>query len=115
MLQEGVAMTNDKRANELATKINNIIDRGDNECMSLGDWVEVIKIITPALDEAERRGEVKIQTLLRQWKKYARGDGKEELLCKHGVGHGGIHGCDGCCNDPSFDIAWKWIFGEKHE
>ena len=33
-----------------------------------------------------------------QWPDYGRG----ELTCPHGVGHGGIHGCDGCCSHPSF-------------
>lgn len=28
--------------------------------------------------------------------------GTKEYACRHGVGHGGIHGCDGCCSDPSF-------------
>lgn len=23
--------------------------------------------------------------------------GRREVFCPHGVGHGGIHGCDGCC------------------
>lgn len=45
------------------------------------------------------------------WKRYPRI--KKELLCPHGIGHGGIHGCDGCCDDPSFREAWKKIFGEE--
>ena len=44
------------------------------------------------------------------WKKYPRHDGKKELMCEHGVGHGGVHGCDGCCADPEFKKAWKRIF-----
>lgn len=36
--------------------------------------------------------------------------GRIEFICEHGVGHypqwykdgDGIHGCDGCCRDPSF-------------
>lgn len=28
--------------------------------------------------------------------------GTKEYSCPHGVGHGGIHGCDGCCRHPSF-------------
>ena len=41
------------------------------------------------------------------WTKYPRA--KKELACEHGVGHGGVHGCDGCC----FKKAWKRIFGRK--
>lgn len=44
---------------------------------------------------------------------YPRYDGKKELRCPHGVGHGGIHGCDGCCADESFKIYWDKIFGGK--
>lgn len=44
------------------------------------------------------------------WKRYPRV--KKELMCEHGVGHGGMHGCDGCCKDPSFKESWKRIFGE---
>lgn len=30
-------------------------------------------------------------------------NGAKEYSCRHGVGHGGIHGCDGCCTkDPNF-------------
>jgi len=25
-----------------------------------------------------------------------------EYMCPHGIGHGGVHGCDGCCSHPSF-------------
>jgi len=46
------------------------------------------------------------------WKRYPRHD-KKELMCEHGVGHGGIHGCDGCCADPSFKKAWKKEFGKE--
>jgi len=29
--------------------------------------------------------------------------GAREYSCEHGVGHGGIHGCDGCCfKDPNY-------------
>jgi len=28
--------------------------------------------------------------------------GAKEYDCPHGVGHGGIHGCDGCCGHESF-------------
>lgn len=28
--------------------------------------------------------------------------GAKEYECPHGVGHGGIHGCDGCCAHESF-------------
>lgn len=31
--------------------------------------------------------------------------GRGELTCPHGVGHGGTHGCDGCCSHPSFKKA----------
>jgi len=47
----------------------------------------------------------------KRWTRYTRT--KKELACEHGVGHGGIHGCDGCCSDPSFEKAWKEIFGGK--
>lgn len=33
--------------------------------------------------------------------------GSQEYLCQHGVGHGGVHGCDGCCSDPSFPKSTK--------
>lgn len=33
--------------------------------------------------------------------------GSNELMCPHGVGHGGTHGCDGCCTNKSFKIAYK--------
>lgn len=47
---------------------------------------------------------LKSKTLI-SWKwPYA---GRGELLCPHGVGHGGIHGCDGCCGSPSFKKAWN--------
>lgn len=29
-------------------------------------------------------------------------NGAKEYMCPHGVGHGGIHGCDGCCAHPSY-------------
>lgn len=29
-------------------------------------------------------------------------NGAKEYACPHGVGHGGIHGCDGCCAAPSY-------------
>ena len=28
--------------------------------------------------------------------------GAKEYACPDGVGHGGIHGCDGCCGHPSY-------------
>jgi hypothetical protein len=28
--------------------------------------------------------------------------GDIELMCEHGVGHGGLHGCDGCCRDKEY-------------
>lgn len=31
--------------------------------------------------------------------------GDKEYACRHGVGHGGTHGCDGCCSDPDFPKA----------
>lgn len=34
-------------------------------------------------------------------------NGAKEYACRHGVGHGGIHGCDGCCQDESFPRAQK--------
>ncbi len=33
---------------------------------------------------------------------------RQELYCKHGVGHGfHVHGCDGCCSDKSFAKEFK--------
>jgi hypothetical protein len=33
---------------------------------------------------------------------------RQELYCEHGVGHGfHVHGCDGCCGDPSFAKEFK--------
>ena len=27
----------------------------------------------------------------------------DEYICEHGIGHDmGVHGCDGCCSDPTF-------------
>ena len=31
-------------------------------------------------------------------------NGAKEYACPHGVGHGGIHGCDGCCSDMAFPV-----------
>lgn len=32
----------------------------------------------------------------------------DEYLCEHGIGHEmGVHGCDGCCADPSFEKLYK--------
>ena len=28
--------------------------------------------------------------------------GSLEYACPHGIGHGGVHGCDGCCSHPSY-------------
>lgn len=40
--------------------------------------------------------------------------GRGELQCPHGIGHGGIHGCDGCCQSDSFEKAWQrpWERGQ---
>jgi len=33
---------------------------------------------------------------------------RKELYCEHGVGHGyHIHGCCGCCSDPSFGKLYQ--------
>jgi hypothetical protein len=33
---------------------------------------------------------------------------RQELYCEHGVGHGyHVHGCCGCCGDPSFAEEFK--------
>ena len=29
-------------------------------------------------------------------------NGDKEYACPHGIGHGGFHGCDGCCRHISF-------------
>lgn len=47
-----------------------------------------------------------------------RGDGRVEVMCPHGVGHPerslstpfwlswmGVHGCDGCCSQDSYQLA----------
>lgn len=37
--------------------------------------------------------------------------GDREYSCPHGIGHGGIHGCDGCCAASSFPrtkVAIEW-------
>ncbi len=35
-------------------------------------------------------------------------NGAKEYACQHGVGHGGIHGCDGCpCNIKVIVAAWR--------
>ena len=51
----------------------------------------------------------KVKRWLPVWKKAKRS--KPELDCQHGIGHGGVHGCDGCCSHESFNKAWKDIFG----
>jgi hypothetical protein len=33
--------------------------------------------------------------------------GDLEFACPHQVGHGGTHGCDGCCSHPSFSKMLK--------
>jgi hypothetical protein len=30
--------------------------------------------------------------------------GDIEYACEHGVGHGGMHGCDGCCRKTNLDV-----------
>ena len=42
-----------------------------------------------------------------KWPIYPKRDGKLEYSCRHGIGHGGVHGCDGCCSDPNFPIPAK--------
>ncbi len=32
-------------------------------------------------------------------------NGAKEYECPHGVGHGGVHGCDGCCGHKSYTEA----------
>ena len=51
----------------------------------------------------------------KEWPRYGRYDGKRELKCEHGIGHGGLHGCDGCCHQESFKKRWKEEFGEAKE
>ena len=38
--------------------------------------------------------------------------GDVEFACPHGIGHGGIHGCDGCCGHVSY-YKWRGIHQEK--
>jgi len=33
--------------------------------------------------------------------------GEKEYSCPHDIGHGGLHGCDGCCAHPSFKRETK--------
>lgn len=51
----------------------------------------------------------KSETKLENWKwpMIRRADGRIEYQCPHGVGHGWIHGCDGCCSHTSFPKAKK--------
>ena len=35
--------------------------------------------------------------------------GAREYMCPHGVGHGGVHCCDGCCSHPSFKQKLKRV------
>lgn len=37
--------------------------------------------------------------------------GAKEYACPHGVGHGGLHGCDGCCRHRSF----KKVIGKVYK
>jgi len=41
--------------------------------------------------------------------------GRGELSCPHSVGHGGIHGCDGCCRAPGFKEAWAQRLAEGYQ
>ena len=46
--------------------------------------------------------------VLKNWKwPYLRinSGGSKEYECPHGVGHGGLHGCDGCCLHKSYEKA----------
>lgn len=44
-------------------------------------------------------------------------NGAKEYACPHGTGHGGIHGCDGCCGHQSYgkQIIIKRILAEMRE
>lgn len=51
-----------------------------------------------------------LNSLLKTWHwPYLRTNlgGDKEYGCPHGIGHGGLHGCDGCCSHPSFKKAMK--------
>lgn len=41
-------------------------------------------------------------------------NGDIEWACPHNVGHGGIHGCDGCCAHESFSnrVRYKKVHKE---
>lgn len=39
--------------------------------------------------------------------------GSIELECPHGVGHGGVHGCCGCCRHESYTKALKAFMAQK--
>ena len=43
--------------------------------------------------------------------------GAKEYACPHGVGHGGIHGCDGCCRNKSYgkQAIIREILNEKRK
>ena len=32
-------------------------------------------------------------------------NGAREYACRHGIGHGGLHGCDGCCGSEEAKLA----------
>ncbi len=56
--------------------------------------------------EYKRSIPVKLDDVLKDWPwPYLRNNlgGTAEYECPHGIGHGGIHGCDGCCHHESFE------------
>lgn len=38
--------------------------------------------------------------------------GAKEYACPHGIGHGGLHGCDGCCQDKNFPGKYHEVINE---
>lgn len=49
--------------------------------------------------------QTKLDEILNSWNwPYLRTNfsGSKEYKCPHGIGHGGIHGCDFCCSHKSF-------------
>jgi len=70
-----------------------------NEMLEIGRGKELLAFIENQLKENKPPDD------LIEWNwPYLRvnSSGAKEYMCPHGVGHGGIHGCDGCCGHESY-------------
>lgn len=67
-------------------------------------WPHIKKEITYAADYRELLPFIKNYELEDWHWPYQRinSGGAREYECPHGIGHGGVHGCDGCCSHESY-------------